>query len=381
MTAHASKGLEAPVVFLVDSGAAAFSDSHLPRLMAFDAPAGGWQGRGFLWRAAADMNNGFSRRLAETEKAKAEQEYRRLLYVGMTRAEDRLIVCGYHGKRGQPDGGWHAMVSEALGTAPQSQAVRNPATGEDVLRYAVTPPHAVAPESRGEADSFVPVDPPAALFADLPPAPPLPRPLSPSGAGAVIEPGPEVDMSGRSPVLETDLAPSLALERGTAVHRLLQVLPTLDSATRDDAARRYLERIGRLWPEGETGLIWTSVAQVLDHPEFSAIFQPGSRAEVSLVGTARVGGRERSVSGKIDRLVVTPDSVLVVDYKTNRPAPGDIDGVPQGHVAQLALYRALLAPLYPGREVRAALVYTEGPILIPVSGNVMDDALARLGSA
>ncbi|MEO3387110.1 double-strand break repair helicase AddA [Mesorhizobium sp. CAU 1741] len=381
MTTHASKGLEAPVVFLVDSGAAAFSDSHLPRLIPFDPPAGGWQGRGFLWRAAADMNNGFSRRLSEIEKAKAEQEYRRLLYVGMTRAEDRLIVCGYHGKRGQPDGGWHAMVSEALGTAPQSSTVTNKATGEEILRYAVTPPIAVEPESRDDKHEYVPGPPPPALFAVLPPAPPLPRPLSPSGAGAVIEPGPTADVSGRSPVLDAETTPSLALERGTAVHRLLQILPSLEPAARDDAALRYLERVGRRWPAGESQRVWESVRQVLDHPQFAAIFAPGSRAEVSLMGTTLVAGRERAVSGTIDRLVVTPDAVLVVDYKTNRPPPRDLSEVPYGHVAQLALYRALLAPLYAGRKVRAALVYTERPALIPVSAEVMDDALARLGSA
>jgi ATP-dependent helicase/nuclease subunit A len=78
---------------------------------------------------------------------------------------------------------------------------------------------------------------------------------------------------------------------------------------------------------------------------------------------------------------VTSGRVSIVDYKTNRPAPAGLAQVPPAYILQLALYRALLKPLYPGREVTAALLFTEAPRLIELPAQAMDDALARLTGA
>src|SRR5690606_13100241 len=146
MTVHAAKGLEAPVVFLVDGGAAPFSEQHLPRLLPFAMKEGG---TGYLWRASSESANELSRTVAARVKDRADDEYRRLLYVGMTRAEDRLVVCGYHGKRARNDATWHAIVSRALvGIAETEERVQE-ATGETVHRYrsAILPP---APDDDAE---------------------------------------------------------------------------------------------------------------------------------------------------------------------------------------------------------------------------------------
>ena len=99
------------------------------------------------------------------------------------------------------------------------------------------------------------------------------------------------------------------------------------------------------------------------------------------MGEIELRGAKRLVSGMIDRLAVTENEVLVIDYKTNRPPPTTLDEVPSAYVLQLALYRALLRPLYRGKAVRCALLFTETPSLMPLPDAMLDEALARLTGA
>ncbi|MBZ9816081.1 double-strand break repair helicase AddA [Mesorhizobium sp. CA7] len=383
MTVHAAKGLEAPVVFLVDGGSAPFSDQHLPRLMPFESSGTQWKGKGYLWRSASDVANGVSKAASVRARELADDEYRRLLYVGMTRAEDRLVVCGYHGKRQPSPGTWHSIVSRALLGAPESSERRHPATAEvAVHRFHMTRLPPVALTGIDEAGPFEHTALlPENLFRPLPPYEELPRPLSPSGASALIDEAKEAVPDTRSPVLDAAAEPGFAIMRGLALHKLLQMLPGIAEEERRGAAERYLARAGADWPDGERDRALDAVLSILSDTRFGALFSQSSRAEVAVMGSLEVKGRLRSISGKIDRLAVTPEKVSIIDYKTNRPAPGNLAEVPPAYVLQLALYRALLQPLYPGREVTAALLFTEAPRLIELPAPAMDDALARLTAA
>ena len=123
--------------------------------------------------------------------------------------------------------------------------------------------------------------------------------------------------------------------------------------------------------------------RILDDPRLRADLLAGSsRAEVGIAGTLEIGGIERAISGKIDRLAVTDREVLIVDYKTNRPAPIALDEVPRGLCrAARALSRAAAAALSRADAVGAALLFTETPLLIAVPAAAMDDALAQLTRA
>jgi len=170
-----------------------------------------------------------------------------------------------------------------------------------------------------------------------------------------------------------------ALQRGTLVHRLLQSLPELATGRRRDAALKYLARNADSWTDGERETLAEAVLALIGDPRFGQVFGAGSRAEVAIVGRLDRPGRPPAlVSGQIDRLVVTPGEVLIVDYKTNHAPPGAEAEAPSGYVRQLALYRAVLGKIYPQLPVRAALLWTETAELVEISTPALDAALATI---
>ena len=134
-------------------------------------------------------------------------------------------------------------------------------------------------------------------------------------------------------------------------------------------------------PPDERSTIVGQVLRLVAHADFRALYAAGSRAEVPIVGRLMLAAGEVRVSGQVDRLVVTAEEVLIADFKTNRPAPQRIEEVPKPYIRQLALYRALLAKLYPDRRIRAALVWTEVPDLMEISAADLDTALAQVKPA
>jgi ATP-dependent helicase/nuclease subunit A len=381
MTVHAAKGLEAPVVFLVDNGSRPIAPRHLPRLLPWGTDAEGAAPGLFLWRAGKAVRNRLSAALEQQIRLKAEEEYRRLLYVGMTRAEDRLIVCGYFGPSGQPEQCWHRMVADALAPVAELTPAGADHLAGDILRYAVTPARVrTAPAETAAPPEAGPPDFPTLLRSPLPPEETLPPPLHPSAPGVAIEDERGTVTGTRSPVLGPPGGKARTAARGAAIHRLLQYLPEIVPERREATALAYLGRYGAGWSESERREAWRSVAAILADRRFADVFAHGSRPEVAVAGTLILRGKPRPVSGRIDRLSVSAREVQFVDFKTGRLQPGSDAAIPAGHVAQLALYRALLRILYPERRIVAGLLYTEAPRLFEIADRMMDDALERLAA-
>lgn len=376
MTVHASKGLEAPVVFLVDGGSKAFIHSHLPKLRFIEASGAALP----IWLPGKGFDNALVTSDEERLKLSAEQEYRRLLYVAMTRAADHLIVCGYRGPRENPDC-WHAMISRSLAADETRCKPQTFSAGgeewEGLLWHSTSrepkPIDRVAPH---EPD--VPHSLPASLMQPLPPPPSLPRPLSPSGAGTIIDDGADDLLVGSPLFAKSEVSSGLALQRGRLVHRMLQTLPDYPIEERAAAARRYAERAARFWPAIEREKLIASTLAVLSEPAIQPAFSSNSRAEISIMGTLRLGRQDYAVSGRIDRMAVEGDSVILVDYKTNRVPPANDKAIPFAHIAQLAIYKSILEPLYPGKSFTCALVYTENASLMPLSDKALSAALAAI---
>lgn len=376
MTVHGAKGLEAPYVFLVDPGSNPGASHHAAPLVAVKLKQGNHEVDGFVWVPKAEYSNSAIQPVRDVMTEQQLAEYKRLLYVGMTRAEDVLIVCGFGGKQISRIATWLDMVKSGLEAAPGTVSSLNEITGRPSLKFSLGitrfDPTKDESEAKAEHEKL-----PDYLRVPLKPLKLTTRPLTPSGNGLSIEA--QAESAKRSPVLEAgDDDPSGALKRGAAVHRLLEVLPNIEAGNREASAKRYIERALPVADQAVRSRLCASVMTILNDPRFAGLFGDGSRGEVSIGGTIALGGLPRSVSGKIDRLAVTTTEVLIMDYKTNRPPPENLSQVPHSHIAQLALYCALLSPLYPHHTVTAALLYTEGPHFIALDDVSLDAALEAL---
>ena len=359
MTVHGAKGLEAPVVILPDTSTKATAQGG-PLLQT--------QAGGFLWcaRKAEDSSASGAARQARTDAGDGESL--RLLYVALTRARDRLIVCGVEpGRPTMKDGSWWDWVQKALSDEEIAASVREvPGSGEPpVLRFGADPVTAVAQEPQAPAASARP----GWLFARAPAEPAAVAYASPSQMAEV--------QKGPSPSPLSATGGLGRFRRGELIHRLLQLLPDLPPEDRRAAAAALMAREHDLTSDQRAEMASAALA-VLEDDRFAAVFGPGSRAEAAIAGTAPELPEGLAVSGRLDRLVIEADRVLVADFKTNRPSPASIEQADRAYVTQMAVYAAVLRAAFPGRKVEAALVWTDGPKLMPVPENLMTAALQAL---
>jgi len=369
MTVHGAKGLEASVVIMVDTTS---SPSDTQRLRLIHLPRGNG-GEITVWagRKADDPSPVAAARLAML--GDTEDEYRRLLYVAMTRAADRLIVAGI--KPGNSKNirqfCWYDLADKGLAASGLREEIIE--TGDGAIKRYTRP--------EDGAETGIAVANATGIQRTLPAwlRTPLPTPtrtsdlLRPSDASD--------DKARRVKSGESVRQRTAALRRGTLVHRLLQSLPDVAADRRRDAALNFLRRNAGDWADDEREALATKVLGLIGDIRFAAVFGEGSRAEVPIVGwLTRPDDAPVLVSGQIDRLVVTENEVLVVDFKTNQTPPDTAAEAPAAYIRQLALYRAILARLYPQRAIRTALLWTETPEFIEISASALDAALASVAN-
>ncbi len=367
ITVHGAKGLQAPIVILPDTTGLPPDEERVVW-----APDPDSNIRRFLpvWSPSKEQTCAVASNLRADISRRQEAEQNRLLYVALTRAEDRLLICGWQTGKDVKPNCWYAHVTagfEALGAAAAPfDAIAAPWEGEarfitspqiaDAERPRSTNPDAVAslPAWAGAAPEWCPLPPP--------PEPILPSPLAPSRPDGVTLG--EVPQAA-SPLLERDTAGS-RFRRGKLIHTLLQHLPDVAPAARAPAALRHLAHPG-LAIDDPTAMV-AEVMAILDHPDLAALFGPNSRAEIPLSGV--VGGQV--IGGLIDRLAVTPERIILADYKTNRTAPKRALDTPVLYLRQMAAYRAVLAEIHPGRTIECWLVWTAGAQVMKLPQALLD---------
>ena len=335
MTVHGAKGLQAPVVVLPDTTAGPRGGSA--RMFDLDGVP--------VWSPRKDADTPELAAARSIADAKAEEEHRRLLYVALTRAQDRLIIAGHWhggGKEGHHKKSWYALCADAMNAfAPEEN--------EGVRRHGVPGPlmggEGAARGRQGGVPDWAlrppPVDGPARRLS------------APTGL-----------LSRRTPVL-APFGPhrEAQMKRGRLIHSLLQYLPELPEVQREAAGRDFLGRDVELDDAQRSEMLGAAMG-VLHDPAMAEVFAPGGRAEAAVIGTdAKLLGNT-IINGRVDRLVVTPERVLVVDFKTDQPAPDKVSGVAATYMTQMAAYWAVLKQAYSGREVVAALCWTDGPKLM-----------------
>jgi ATP-dependent helicase/nuclease subunit A len=355
MTVHGSKGLQSPVVILADACAdpdrrgggfgTTFANISLPP----DGPSIP------IFRPRKDeLAEPIAAQLAAADEREREEHWR-LLYVALTRAEERLYIGGALGpadRKGPAAASWWTALDNALvGLGAEWQ--------ED--------PHWGRALRVGEPEFFTKAAPRAAVSESLLPdwihrAAPVearpPRPLAPSALG-------EDDVSDPPP----SPAMRVAAQRGRLLHLLFERLPGVPTEERAARAERWLERSAGIDdPALRRGLVEDACRLIAD-PAHAELFSPSALAEAPIAAVVAGGV---VVSGSVDRLLVGPDRILVADFKTGRRAPATLDEIPVPHVRQMAAYVEALKIIFPGRPVEAKLLYTALPILLDLPAALLD---------
>lgn len=339
MTVHGSKGLEAPIVILPETVDRKAQDRDEVALI----------GTNPVWKVPKDQRPAAMAAAMAARDEKAEDENLRLLYVAMTRARVWLIVCG--AGEAKKDSAWYRLVAQgmqAAGAVPIAGGRLRHAFGD---WPAPVVPSSVAPVWQTTLPDWTQKPAPTAP-RDLPP-------LSPSNlGGAKALPGDGLDEDR-------------AKARGTALHLLLEHLPQVPRGTWADLA-------ALLVPDAPLcAEVLAEASALLDNPALAPLFAPDTLAEVAVTAQLTLpDGTTRAVLGTIDRLLIEPDRVLAVDYKSNRMIPDRPEDTPHGLLRQLGAYALALSQIYPDRRVETAILWTRTGQLVTFHPDIVSAALA-----
>ena len=358
MTVHGAKGLEAPIVILPDTtgvspdrltGSVVYSDEGVP-----------------IWLQGGTGECPAAAAVRAREQARQRAESNRLLYVALTRARDQLVICGaWRGRaegKGYTEGSWYDLCEQALAGFEDTPQAGWQETNWVFGALPAVDDREITPQSNPERMAL----------PDW-----LGKPVAPTGT-LREQRAPSQLLPGDTPVLPPfGKQHQKRFQRGRLIHALLEILPDVPMEHREERARRFLDQC---LDEDEGDLledVLKTTFDVLDAPELADVFGPGGRAEAPIVGTGPNLPKGLFINGRIDRMRITDDEVLVIDYKTDRPPPKSEAEVALPYLAQLGAYFDVLSCTYPDKTVKCALLWTHGPDFMVLSESAMMAALTK----
>ncbi len=354
MTVHGSKGLEAPIVILPDTEVRK-GNRDSSQIIALDDG-------GFLWKSPKEVMPAAQMEAATAAKDFADQERMRLLYVALTRAEQWLVVAGAGDAGKEPTSSWYNLVCNAMEQSDWMPVEQTEVAGVGVCSTVV---HNWSEEKMNADSKDLKADRklPDWACSIAPTLTNTKSTFSPSGMG-----GAKVVLGGDGVDSDT------ALRKGRQVHLLLENLAKAKIGNREASARRLL--VGHCLPvdDGEFEAVLAEAVSVLDDPDLAYLFARETLAEVAV--SAEIPEMDNAVmDGIIDRLVVTPDRALIVDFKTNFVVPDAPEKTPDGILRQLGAYRSAMLQIYPDRVVDVAILWTATRELMVIDHDIVMDAL------
>lgn len=335
MTVHGSKGLQAPIVFLPDT-------TQIP----LDLPSFEFYENTLVWLPPASKDVPLTKELKQKLREKQQEEYNRLLYVALTRAQDALYVCGWEGSSQKT---WYDLVTQGI------QKI-----GEEI-DFDSFPHEDLTGKgwrlSSGENSEVAVPTPEKPPFFFLPPwlknspaselSPQFLRPSKGEDEGSFV-----ASEFGK-----------FGTQRGILIHRLLETLAPVSEDIRTGIASKYLEK--EQIPKDIAREMIETVNRV--YKAYPDLFGPRSQGEVPIMG--RVG--DSLLSGQIDRLVMARDHILCIDFKTHTHVPEGLRNIPQAYVRQMALYQLSLSQIYPEQPIVCGILWTHLPRLDLLPGDLL----------
>ncbi len=306
MTAHASKGLQSPIVILCDT-------TKLPNSI-----------ERFIWdendQLLSAKSSSYIPEFYETlkikEQQKAYQEYLRLLYVGMTRAEDHLIICGYQGKNKIPENCWYKLINHSMQEIGSLDINGNLIYGTPYL-------HVVSQNSLHNKKH-------TKIIENK-----IPRPIK----------------SWKPETRSSDYKSSpVALEYGLIFHKILEDAvgsKNLDNFDKHPLIKTLSNNLQKR--------IKTSLKKLVSNVQFKELLKHEIKTELSF---GYKTGSEIKI-GRVDLAVISKDQVVIIDYKSGN----NYDSIPEAYIKQLKFYKEAFMEIYPDKNINCKILWLENGLI------------------